>query len=135
MKTQYICEKCGQTFENYDDAYNCENHHYMLNFLDMAEELNEYIEYDKGGELPSRFVTASEEISEWNEETQEFDHRRILAEYKLVRIVPKHEAASILAKYAKRRDRERREWEEWLAHREAEKKAKEETEKAESEAE
>ena len=131
MKTQYICEKCGQTFENYDDAYNCENHHYKLDLTDMSEELNEYTEYAKGGELPSNFVAASEEISEWNEEKQEFDHRRILAEYKLVRIVSKREAAPILAKYTERKERERREWDEYWARRKAEKEAEQEQKEAE----
>lgn len=135
MKTQYICEKCGANYTNYDEAYACENKHYMLNLNDMAEELNEYIEYGKGKEMPSNFVAASEEISEWNEEKQEFDHRRILAEYKLVRIIPEREAAPILAKHTERKERERREWDEYWNRRKAEKEAKEQAEKAESKAE
>lgn len=27
MKNLYVCEKCGKTFDNWDDAYHCENSH------------------------------------------------------------------------------------------------------------
>lgn len=131
MKMYYQCEKCGAQYDNYDAAYACENKHYMLNLNDMAEELDEYIEYNKGQELPNSFVAASEDISEWNEETQEFDHRRILAEYKLVRIIPKREAAPILAKYTERKEREQREWQEYWERRKAEKEAEQEQKEAE----
>ena len=81
--------------------------------------------------MPSNFVAASEEISEWNEEKQDFDRRRILAEYKLVRIIPDREAAPILAKYTERKERERREWDEYWARRKAEKEAEQEQKEVE----
>lgn len=136
MKTMYICEKCGATYTNYDEAYACENKHYMLDISDdMLRELEEYVEYGQGKEIPSSFICPTKEISEWDEDAGEFKYRRIFAEYKLVRILKDSETKSIVSKYEERKAKERREWNEYWERREAEKKAKEEAEKAESEAE
>ena len=125
MKTQYICEKCGQTFENYEDAYKCENNHHMLDFSSMEQELRDYVEFGVNKEIPSKMIVPSEEISEWHEADQEFESRRVFGEYKLVRILPDKEVTPIMAAYTERREREKREWEEYMARRRAEKAAKE----------
>lgn len=135
MKMFYECEKCGARFDNYDDAYKCENSHYMLDFDSMSKELEEYLEYGYNKEIPTNMVVPSQEISEWNEADQEYKSHRVFGEYKLVRILRDKEAAPIMKAYEERRAQEKREWDEWYARREAERKAKEEAEKAESEAE
>lgn len=135
MKNLYVCEKCGSHYEDYDQAYQCENSHFMLDFDSMSRELEEYVEYGRNKEIPTNLIVPSQEICKWNEDKQDYDRRRVFGEYKLVRILPEKEVTSIIKAYEERREREKREWDEWYARREAERKAKAEAEQEQKEAE
>lgn len=132
MKTQYICEKCGQTFENYDDAFKCEESHHMISMGDFRPESEESAVFANGSPIPTRITLASEEYSEWDSDAGEWKYHYIFGEYKLVKILPEKDCEKFIRAKTEREEKSRREWEEYMARREAEKKAKEE---AESEAE
>lgn len=128
MKTQYICERCGQTFENYDDAYKCENSHHMLAIGDFRPEIEESAVFTNGNPIPTKITISSEEFSEWDEDAGEWKYHYVFGEYKLVKILPEKDCEKFIRAKAEREEKFRRELEEYMARREAEKKAKEEAE-------
>ena len=53
--TRYICEKCGKHFDNYEDAYQCENAHLMPDTTEM-KVLEDYAVYAEGRKFPDQIV-------------------------------------------------------------------------------
>ena len=57
MKNLYVCEKCGKTFDNWDDAYHCENSHNDVDTLyrwDFAQDDSfQLTEYNESDSVPS----------------------------------------------------------------------------------
>lgn len=61
MKNLYVCEKCGKTFNNWDEAYKCENSHidveslYTFN-LDVQDKLMPTQFWNEGGVAPDIII-------------------------------------------------------------------------------
>ena len=128
MKQLYICDKCGAQFDNFDDAWNCENGH--LNGFDssMDEELRKRWRYRPGQVMPERIVMAT---SKWNYDTNpEGEVIYSFFSYKLDKPLPEQESAEILAEYAKRKEQENAYWEEYRARKERERAEREAQESA-----
>lgn len=48
MKNLYVCEKCGKVFNNYDEAWDCENSHQTVDVL-----YNFQMHYNSDTDLPT----------------------------------------------------------------------------------
>lgn len=123
MKNLYVCERCGQTFEEYDACYTCEQTH-VQSFDDYAlePELIKRYQYKPGQKAPDKIIKAAR-CWEWNEEQQESKEVYSLYVYKLVGEVSPTELEKILSENAERREQERIDHEKWWAEREAKKAA------------
>lgn len=118
MKTLYTCEKCGATFSNYDDAYNCENNHFNVDtWSDIQTECDKRTEYKTGERLPS-LITVPLRLEGWREDTNE---RYTIATYKLVSELNPTKKLEIRAESAARKAEAERQAEEWRKEREAKK--------------
>lgn len=86
MKTVYCCEKCGKTFDNYEDAYACENNHAKLDHVYHAT-------YSKGSAIPTEISVlfntdsgiASRTYKIVNPEEAHNDHCEIFKNYESIR--------------------------------------------------
>lgn len=114
MKTKYICEKCGASFDEYSDCYNCEDSHIQhLDWLNDEDVIREGA-YKKHGKLPSTVHLAFR--------SYEADEEKLtIAKYQLVDELPE-ESEQRTVQRREANERSRREWEE---RRAAEKAAKE----------
>lgn len=133
MKQIYMCEKCGTQYEEYDDAYKCEESHVALDLggSEFALECWETAKYSLGHAIPDEIVLPSQQKSVWNEDAQKWEPVYTFGVYKLVKTLSDKDVAKIIDAKNKREEQSRREWEEYMERRGAEKKAK----KAESEME
>ena len=57
MKTCYVCEKCGKSYEEWDDAYKCENSHAsVFHYGDCDSLMDELATYATGVLFPDSIV-------------------------------------------------------------------------------
>ena len=112
MKQVYICEKCGQEFDNWDAAYECENGHITSFSPELEPEIAKRLIYAQGNRAPNEMILTELEET-WNPETDTCEKRFTLYQYRLVRRVPESQKAEILAEYEKRRAEEQRVLAEW----------------------
>ena len=123
MRNLYVCDHCGQTYEDYDLCYECEQSH-VKSFDDYAlePELIKRYQYKPGQKAPDKIIKAASR-REWNEEQQEYKDICTMYVYKLVGEVSPAEQEKILNENAERREQERIASERWWAEREAKKAA------------
>ena len=124
MKQLYICEKCGQQYDNWDAAYACEEGHIQRWNTNLDEEIAARYTYKPGVRAPQQIIMVDSQDT-LDEEAQQWKHDYTLYTYKLVGEVSAAERESILAENAERVAKEERYWAEYRAKREAEKLAKE----------
>ena len=55
MTSMYKCDKCGQIFADYDEAWKHESNHWMVSrgYNDLTETLDNMTEYKEGQEEPN----------------------------------------------------------------------------------
>ena len=53
MKNLYVCEKCGMTYENWQDADKCEMSHQFPSIYDVNESVEGFAHYAKGEKYPT----------------------------------------------------------------------------------
>lgn len=123
MKSLYVCEKCGKSYEDYDQAYACENSHVDVNPSQEIPDMNP--EWKPGEIMPGKVTLESAGI--WNQEISKYE--TVFGIYKLVRLCNPDENAQILANRKVRQEEQEAEWEKWRQEREAKKR---EAEKAEN---
>ena len=70
MKQIYVCEKCGATFDNWNDANQCEDGH--VDSFAMEPEWNQDLEYAEGCAFPNEVVVRSKE---WNWRTDKYEYK------------------------------------------------------------
>ena len=58
MKNLYVCEYCGKTYTDYDEAWNCERNHVSV------EPLNSW-DLPKGTDMQTCFYTNGEQLPEY----------------------------------------------------------------------
>lgn len=134
MKNLYVCECCGQTFEDFDACYECENSHIKdFNEYELEPELIKRYQYKPGQKAPDKIIRASYDW-QYDEEQEESKKVYKLWAYKLVGEVSATEQEKILKENAERKEEERIASEKYWAEREAKKKAEEEAKKAAEEA-
>ena len=123
MKNLYVCDHCGQTYEDYNLCYECEQSH-VENFDDYAlePELVKRYQYKPGQKAPDKIIRASRRY-EWDEEQQKSEDVYTLYVYKLVGEVSPAEHEKILNENAERTEQERIAREQWRAEWEAKKAA------------
>ena len=123
MKNLYVCDHCGQTYEDYDLCYECEQSH-VRSFDDYAlePELIKRYQYKPGQKAPDKIIRASRRY-EWDEGQQNGKDVYTLYVYKLVGEVSPAEQEKILKENAERAEQERIAREQWWAEREAKKAA------------
>lgn len=129
MKQFYVCEKCGQQFEDFDEAYACENGHLKEFHFEMDVELRKRWAFNPGDHAPKQIVMMERE-EKWNEEEQKYDYTYTCYTYKYSSTLSDSKTAEITEEYRLRReteDREFKEWRERWERQEAERKAKEES--------
>lgn len=139
MKNVYVCEKCGAQYDQYDEAYACENGH--LRFSDdFNVELDTRKVWKKQMQLPNECVLCVDQEA-WSTEEQRYIHSYTFGRYKLVKELEATETESILSERALRKEKEDREYKEWcekeerrLHERKAEAEAKAKAEAAAKEA-
>ena len=120
MLHNYVCEKCGQSFNTWDECYACENGH-ITTFSSLLEpETQKRMKYRPGCAAPEQLILATDH---YYLEKSKSVLDPVLWEYKLVRAVPEREAKEIFAEYKKRQEEE----DAWLADY----RARKEREKAE----
>lgn len=63
MKQLYVCEKCGAQYDDWDEAYKCENSHVNLDIINcghLADEDRDLMcrtcDYDPGNPIPSSIM-------------------------------------------------------------------------------
>ena len=130
MKHVYICEKCGKQFNDYDEAYACEEGHLREFDNTMEPEMKTRMVFAPGEHAPKQIVLTERE-SKWDEEKQEYVEQFTFYTYKYVNTLADSAAATILDEYRQRREKEERDLAEWRARwqrEEAERKAKQEAE-------
>ena len=123
MKSLYVCEKCGKSYEDYDQAYECENSHAGVNSSQEIPDMNP--EWKPGEIMPGKVTLESESI--WNKEISKY--KTVFGIYELVRLCNPTEIAEILEQRKVRQEEQEAEWEKWRQEREAKKR---EAEKAEN---
>lgn len=129
MKQFYVCEKCGQQFEDFDEAYACENGHLKEFHFEMDVELRKRWAFNPGDHAPKQIVMMERE-EKWNEEEQKYDYTYTCYTYKYSSTLSDSKTAEITEEYRLRREKEDREFKEWRERwerQEAERKAKEES--------
>lgn len=129
MKQFYVCEKCGQQFEDFDEAYACENGHLKEFHFEMDVELRKRWAFNPGDHAPKQIVMMERE-EKWNEEEQKYDYTYTCYTYKYSSTLSDLKTAEITEEYRLRREKEDREFKEWherWERQEAERKAKEES--------
>ncbi len=129
MKQFYVCEKCGQQFEDFDAAYACENGHLKEFHFEMEVELRKRWAFNPGDHAPKQIVMMERE-EKWNEEEQKYDYTYTCYTYKYSSTLSDSKTAEITEEYRLRREKEDREFKEWREQwerQEAERKAKEES--------
>lgn len=66
MKNLYVCEKCGKTFTDYDDAWACERSHATVDLIyswELTQNANLQTEfYAEGESVPEYIVMKSAEL-------------------------------------------------------------------------
>ena len=129
MKNLYQCEKCGKTWNEYDEAWACEQSHLTLHYSTIESELSEFIEYSEGKKVPDGFVMRTEVQSKYNHDTGEYEESTPLyVHYVFKNYLAKETAAALetkrLAEAAESKQRNDEYWERYRIEQ-AEKKAKE----------
>lgn len=123
MKTLYTCEKCGKSYEDFDEAFACENGHVGLDeltFYNFEAEVKPLLAYKAGSKFPERLYFP---VEIWN---RDGENGKTVAVYKLEKEMKSEESEKLWAEHDARVERENREWQEkWAAERAA-KAAKEE---------
>lgn len=133
MKNLYVCERCGQTFEDYDACYECENSHITeLATFDVEPELIKRYQYKPGQQAPAKILIASRKW-EYDEEQQKSFERFTFHAYKYVGEASPTESEEILKERAVRKAEEEAYWAAKRAEWEAEAEKAKEAEQADTE--
>ena len=127
MKQVYICEKCGQEFESWDECYACENGHIMSFGNKLEPETQKRLKYKPGCAAPTKIIMATEH---YDSEQGSFEPDSKLWVYKLVGPAQEQETAEIFADYEKRKADEAA-WYADYQRRKAEREAEQEAAKIE----
>lgn len=86
MKTTYVCEKCGNQFNDYHDAHTCESSHlYPEIYPSQYDKSNmDLLTYAPGSKMPTT-ITIGAKV--WSYE--DADKQVVMATYKLVKVETK----------------------------------------------
>ena len=114
MKHVYICEKCGKEYDNWDEAYTCEENHISSFGSGLELEIAKHLQYKPGCRAPS-YMILTERKDRWNTETNEQETSFILWKYKLVAELPEQETAEILKEYEENQAAQKKWWEDYEA--------------------
>ena len=134
MKQLYICDKCGATFDSWDDAYNCENSHIDTFTDELEPERVKRFTYAQGQAAPRSIIQAVK-AETWVESEQKYKVDFPFYKYKYAGTLSEQEAAEIVAEYEARKAEEDRRYAEWKAKWDAERKAKEQEPETKSDSE
>lgn len=104
MKQFYVCEKCGQQFEDFDEAYACENGHLKEFHFEMDVELRKRWAFNPGDHAPKQIVMMERE-EKWNEEEQKYDYTYTCYTYKYSSTLSDSKTAEITEEYRLRREK------------------------------
>lgn len=122
MKNLYICEKCGKSFEDYNEAFACENGHvelHELSFYNFEEELKPMLTYKAGIRYPEKLYFP---VEIWNPDGE---NKKTVAVYKLEKEMESEKSEKLWAAHDERVERENREWQERYEAEKAARAAKE----------
>ena len=133
MKQLYVCEKCGKTWENHSEAYDCEDSHKRLDFDSVRDELSDFVIYKEGGILPAEFVVRGH-VEQMYVNGEWVDLPCVYARYVLKSTLGKADSAALEEKRQAKAEEDRIRNEEYWADRRA-KRAAEEAEKKAAEEE
>lgn len=127
MKTMYICEKCGMTYDNFADANKCEDNH--VSEFEVSPEWNESFVWNEGCAFPEEVVVRSKE---WDWRTGKTEYKYF--KYKSAGALTKKRVAELEAERIRKEEEAEAAHLKRVAEREAERKADHEA-KAEPEQE
>ena len=129
MKTVYVCEKCGTSYDDHEEAYKCEESHVVpAIFADYREELNKRATWRRGDTMPRTCVIPSEYKYAYDPDTGNYKGVVTFALYEFKRMLKNDEVQIIEKERAVREQKEREEsqrWHEDYMRRKAEKEAAE----------
>lgn len=98
MKTLYVCDKCGASYEEYDEASSCESSH--LKFSDeYRDALKNRFTYKPRKHLPdSAILCVKDQV--WDEATSTWNDVLQFGQYYLKRALDEDEAQDIIDEQA-----------------------------------
>ncbi len=123
MKYLYQCERCGRTFENYDEAKECEKSHLdmYVGYHEFGSEMAQFTKWNEGDTLPRELVLATE-VPRGHESDEE--PACDFGVYEFKRRLRQSELELVKSEHAARNAKER----EWYEKFKIEKAAKDEAE-------
>ena len=107
MKSIYVCEKCGKQFEEYDEAYVCENSHINVGNNLETQFMNPSW---KPGDIMPREITL-QSLDFYDNDQEKYVSR--YAVYTIKKLLSKEECEAIDKKREEYYEEQQRVWEEW----------------------
>ena len=125
MKTVYVCEKCGASYDNYDAAYKCEESH--VNVYTCGEygpEINRRSTWKNGDVLPRTCILPSVEKYTEDPDTGEWRYVTVFGLYELKRMLKESEVDQIENERDLRIEKEEADFRKWQEEYKRSKEAK-----------
>ena len=114
MKTVYVCEKCGASYDNYDAAYKCEEAHANVYIGgDYAQDVKGRSVWKNGDILPRTCVLPSDEVYMEDPDTGEYRYVTFFGVYELKRMLKDDEVEKIENLHELRKQKEEEDYRKW----------------------